>query len=54
VVRPASCPVCTGGSFNGDTDTDHSLPSSAEVKNGGAVPPNPVLLHGMVLNELKA
>jgi hypothetical protein len=25
-------------------------PSSAEVKNGGAIPPVPIRLHGMVLN----
>jgi hypothetical protein len=28
-------------------ESDHSLPSSAEVKNGGAIHPFP---HGMVLN----
>jgi hypothetical protein len=31
-------------------ESDHSLPSSAEVKNGGAIPPLP-LLRGVVLNE---
>jgi hypothetical protein len=29
---------------------DHSTPSSAEVKNGGAIPPLPINLHGIVLN----
>jgi hypothetical protein len=28
----------------------HSPPSSVEVKNGGAIPPLPTCLHGMVLN----
>jgi hypothetical protein len=31
---------------------DHSPPSSAEVKNGGAIPPLPPCLHGIVLNYL--
>jgi hypothetical protein len=31
-------------------ETDHSPPSSAEVKNDGAIPPIPIHLHGMVLN----
>jgi hypothetical protein len=31
-------------------EADHSPPSSAEVKNGGAIPPLPIHLHGMVLN----
>jgi hypothetical protein len=31
-------------------EADHSSPSSAEVKNGGAVPPLPICLHGIVLN----
>jgi hypothetical protein len=29
--------------------TDHSPPSSAEVKNSGAIPPLPHSLHGVVL-----
>jgi hypothetical protein len=33
-------------------EADHSPPSSAEVKNGGATPPLPICHHGMVLNEL--
>jgi hypothetical protein len=39
-AHPASCPMGTAGSFPGgkarpgrDADADHSLPSSAEVKN---------------------
>jgi hypothetical protein len=34
---------------------DHSppSPSSAQVKNGGAIPPLPIRLHGLVLNYLK-
>jgi hypothetical protein len=31
-------------------EADHSPPSSAEVKNGGAIPPLPVRLHGVVLH----
>jgi hypothetical protein len=27
---------------------EHSHPSSPEVKNGGAIPPSPICLHGMV------
>jgi hypothetical protein len=30
-------------------EADHSPPSSAQVKNGGAIPPLTILLHGMVL-----
>jgi hypothetical protein len=37
--------MCTGGSFPGITqpgrEADHSPPSSAEVKNGGAIAPFP-------------
>jgi hypothetical protein len=32
-------------------EADHSAPSSAEIKSGGAVPPLPIRLHGM-LNKL--
>jgi hypothetical protein len=37
-THPASCPVVTGGPYPGakaqpGRDADHSLPSSAEVKN---------------------
>jgi hypothetical protein len=41
---PASCQICTTGCFprykvtGGMHDTDHSLPCSAEDKNGGAIP----------------
>jgi hypothetical protein len=42
---PASCPMGTVGSFPGvkrqGREAVHSPPSSAEVKNGGAVPPLP-------------
>jgi hypothetical protein len=31
-------------------DADHSLPSNAEVTNGGAIPPLPIRLHGVLLN----
>jgi hypothetical protein len=37
-AHPASCPMCIGGPFPGGKarpgrDSDHSLPSSAEVKH---------------------
>jgi hypothetical protein len=31
-------------------EADYTLPSSAEVKNGGAIPALPISLHGVVLN----
>jgi hypothetical protein len=31
-------------------EADHSPPSSAEFKNGGAIPPLPIRLHGVVMN----
>jgi hypothetical protein len=31
-------------------ESDHSPPSSAEVKNGGAIPPLPIRLRGVMLN----
>jgi hypothetical protein len=31
-------------------EADHSPPSSAKVKNGGAIPPLPLHLDGVVLN----
>jgi hypothetical protein len=31
-------------------EADHSPPSSAEVKNGGAIPPLPICLYGIVFN----
>jgi hypothetical protein len=44
--HPASYPMDTGASSpevkRPGSDADHSSPSSAEVKNGGAIPP---LLH---------
>jgi hypothetical protein len=43
VTPPASYPMGTGGSLKRPRrETDHSPPSSAEAKNGGAIPP---LLH---------
>jgi hypothetical protein len=53
-MRLASHPMSTEASFPemnrpGHEDM-HSLPSSAEVKNGGAIPPPSVRLHGGLLN----
>jgi hypothetical protein len=33
-----------------DFEADHSPPSSAEVKNNGAIPPLSICLHGIVLD----
>jgi hypothetical protein len=33
-------------------EDDHTPPSSAKVKNGGAKPPLPIHLHGMVIKHL--
>jgi hypothetical protein len=44
-AHPATYPMGTGGSFPGSKaagrEDDHSSLSSAEVKNGGAIPPLP-------------
>jgi hypothetical protein len=34
------------------SEADHSSPSIADVKKGGAIPPQPLRLHSLVLNEL--
>jgi hypothetical protein len=34
-------------------ETEHSPPSSSEVKNGGAISSLPICLHGIVLNNLR-
>jgi hypothetical protein len=56
-AQPASYPMDTeggGGSFpvvkRTVREADHSPPSSAQFKNGGAVPPLPHIFHGTVLN----
>jgi hypothetical protein len=53
-AHPAFYPMGIVDSFPGDKaagrEADHSPPSSAEVKNGGAIPPLPIRLHGAVLN----
>jgi hypothetical protein len=48
-VHPAPYRMGTGDSFPGGK-ADHSPPSSAEVKNGGALTPLPIRPHGLVLN----
>jgi hypothetical protein len=52
--HPASNPISTAGLSPGvkalGRDADSSSPSSAEVKNGGAIPSFPHTFHGMVLN----
>jgi hypothetical protein len=51
---PASYPIGTGGLSLGvkrqERESDHSPPSSAEVKNGRAIPPPATCIHGIVLN----
>jgi hypothetical protein len=43
-AHPASCPMGTGGDFpevkRQQRESDHSPPSSAEVKKGRAIPPH--------------
>jgi hypothetical protein len=34
-------------------EADHSSPSSVVIKNGGAMPPHSIRLHGVVLNSLR-
>jgi hypothetical protein len=48
----ASYTMGTGGSFPGGK-ANHSPPSTAEVKNGGAIPTStsPISLHGMCLTN---
>jgi hypothetical protein len=53
-AQPTSYPMGTGGSFPGikrpGGDTDHSPPSSAEVKNSGTIPPLPhTSSHGLYI-----
>jgi hypothetical protein len=53
-AHPVSYPVGTGALSSEvnrpGRETHHSPPSGAEVKNGGAIPPLPIRLHGVVLN----
>jgi hypothetical protein len=35
-----------------ESEADHSIPSRAVVKNGGAIQPFPRRYHGVMLNEL--
>jgi hypothetical protein len=55
-LGPTQSPIqrITGPVSPGEThperEADHSPPSSAEIKNGGAIPPLPIRLHGLVLN----
>jgi hypothetical protein len=50
-AHPSSYPMVAWDSFQGVkrqvSETDHSPPSSAEVKNGGAMPPLPIRLHNV-------
>jgi hypothetical protein len=53
-AHPASYPKGTGalspGVKRAGRETDYSFPSSADVKNGRAIPPLPIHQHGMVPN----
>jgi hypothetical protein len=42
----------TGGKAAGN-EADHSPPASADVNNGGAIPPLPRTFHGVVLIRLR-
>jgi hypothetical protein len=48
-AHPASYTVGTGGCFSG-READYSLPSSTEIKNGGAILHSPKRIHGIGLN----
>jgi hypothetical protein len=55
-AHPASCSIGTCGSFPGvkwqGRETDHSLPSSAEVKNAWSYTSTPpICLHGVELSK---
>jgi hypothetical protein len=50
-AHPVSYPMGSGGLFpRMGHEADHSPRSSAEVKNGGVIPPLPTRLHDTVLN----
>jgi hypothetical protein len=53
-AHPTFHPMGTRSFFPGvkrqGREANHSPPSNTEVKNGGAVPPFPMHLHGVVLN----
>jgi hypothetical protein len=54
-AHPASCPMDTRGSFRGvklpGRESDHSSPSSAEVKNAWSYTSTlPIRLYGVVLS----
>jgi hypothetical protein len=48
-IQRALRAVSLGGKQLGH-EADYSPPSSAKVKNGGAIPPISMYLHGVVLN----
>ena len=52
-AHPTSCPMGAGSVSQGvkrpGREADRSHPSSAEVKNGGAIPPLPIRLDGVVI-----
>jgi hypothetical protein len=52
--HPASYPLGTGALSPGvkrlGREADHSPPSSAEIENGGAIPPLSTRFHDVVLN----
>jgi hypothetical protein len=53
-AHPASYPmvpvVISSGVKRPRRKADHSPPTSAETKNGGAILPLPICLHGILLN----
>jgi hypothetical protein len=47
---PAPLRKCLPGVKRQGHETYHSPPSIVEVKNGGAIPPLPIRLHGALLS----
>jgi hypothetical protein len=54
VLRPTQLPIQSvlGAVKWSGREADHSAPFSGEVKNGGAIPPLPIRLHCVALNQL--
>jgi hypothetical protein len=59
-AHPTCYPMDAGGHFPGGvvkhpvSEADCSPPSRVEVKIGGVIPPHPICLNGVVLNQLGA
>jgi hypothetical protein len=52
-LRPTHTPIqWVQGEKRRGRDADYPPPSSAEVKNGGTIPPLTIRIHGLELNQL--